>query len=148
MTGYMCSTWILIMNCYPSNALISPLGGKFKIWKFFKQHWFLPDSLIFVIKYYFIPTLPIKGKLLLRRLVLLPSGYCCACYQAKRWLQQMIVALCPNDFPSKGKKAKQSTGVETFTFTMNLQCSSQKVRHFEMIYLTFIVLVSIYLNTC
>ena len=57
MTGYLCSTWILIMNCYPSNVHISPLGGKFKIWNFFKQHWFLPDSLIFVIKYYFIPTL-------------------------------------------------------------------------------------------
>ena len=57
MTGYMCSTWILIMNCYPSNVHISPLGGKFKIWNFFKQHWFLPDSLIFVVKYYFIPTL-------------------------------------------------------------------------------------------
>ena len=88
-------------------------------------------------------VLPIKGKWLLRRLVLLPRGYCCACYQAKRWLQQMIIALCPNDFPSKGTKAKQSTGVEMFTFTMNLQYSSQKVRHFEMIYLTFIVLVPI-----
>ena len=60
MNGYQCSTRVLIMNCYPSNVQISPLGGKFKIWKFFKQHWFLSDSLIFVIKYYFIPTLEPK----------------------------------------------------------------------------------------
>ena len=57
MTEYLCSTWILIMNCYPPNVHISPLGGKFKIWKFFKQHQFLPDVSIIVIKYYFIPTL-------------------------------------------------------------------------------------------
>ena len=59
MTGYLCSTWILIIKCYPSNVHISPLGGKFKIWNFFKQHQFLPDVSIFVIKYYFIPTLHI-----------------------------------------------------------------------------------------
>ena len=82
-------------------------------------------------------VLSIKGKWLLRRLVLVLRGsYCCARYQAKRWLQQMIIALCPNDFPSKCTKAKQSTGVETNTFTMNLQRTSQKVRHFEMIYLS------------
>ena len=45
------------MNCYLSNVPILPLGGKFKMWTFFKQHQFLPDVRIFTIKYYFIPTL-------------------------------------------------------------------------------------------
>ena len=54
------------MNCYPSNVHISPLGGKFKIWNFLKQHQFLPDVSIFVLKYYFIPTLAISEREMLQ----------------------------------------------------------------------------------
>ena len=49
--------WKSFQACYLSNVAILPLGGKFKMWNFFKQHLFLPDVWNFVIKYYFIPTL-------------------------------------------------------------------------------------------
>ena len=64
MIGNQCSTWVWSINCYLSNVPILPLGGKFKMWTFFKQHQFLPDVRIFIIKYYFIPTLVSSRKFL------------------------------------------------------------------------------------
>ena len=59
MIGNQWATWVWSMNSYLSKVPILPLGGKFKMWKFFKQHQCLPDVWIFILKYYIIPTLSI-----------------------------------------------------------------------------------------